>query len=777
MAPAVRGKVGNLPLELTSFVGRRREVTEARRLLSVSRLVTLTGIGGVGKTRLALRVAEESRRVFEDGVWLVELGELQEDALLPEMVAAVLGLREQSANRTLDSLTEYLADRHLLLVLDNCEHVVDAAAAFADTVLRSCPELRILATSREQLGIGGEAPLRVPPLSVPDLDRRSSGRGVSRGDAVTLFTERACAAVPGFGLTEDNQVAVARICQRLDGLPLPIELAAGRLRAMSAEQILDRLNDRYRLLTGGSRGAPSRQQTLRLCIDWSHELCSERERTLWARMSVFAGGFELDAAEGICAGDLTPDELLDVVAALIDRSILIREEAGAVVRYRLLETLREYGREKLRESGEYAAMRRRHRDWYERLARAAEAGWIGPRQAAWIARLGREQPNLREAMEFCSTEPGEAEAGLRIANSVYLFWLSRGLLGEGRHWLDLALDRQGGEPTTARVRALYADSVLAGNQGDIPAGTALIEQAGEIAEALDDDAVRALVTHGVGQLAVCSGDLRLAVDSFEKVLDAFRAQRNPLLLIATLLGLALAHGLLGDAERAVACQEEALAITESRGESVYRAYALCTLGLALWQSDPRRATGLLEQGLRLSRVVDDLLGSAICVEALAWIAAGDRLARRAAVLLGAAHSLWRSVGSQGVVVPALLAYHEQTELLVRAALGERAFDAAFGQGADLGFDEGIAYALDEHPQAQARVPQNGAAPGLTRREQQVADLVAQGLTNKAIAEQLVIAQRTVEGHVEHVLAKLGFNSRAQVAAWVVEQAQVEDRAR
>ncbi|MCZ4555270.1 LuxR C-terminal-related transcriptional regulator [Rhodococcus maanshanensis] len=769
MASAVRGKVGNLPLELTSFVGRRREVTETRRLLSVSRLVTLTGIGGVGKTRLALRVAEDSRRSFEDGVWLVELGELREEALLPDLVAATLGLREQSTNRTQDSLAKYLADRRLLLVLDNCEHVLDAAAALAEALLRRCPDLRILATSREPFGIGAEAFLRVPPLSVPDPDLRSSGRGSAGGDAVALFAERASAAVPEFGLTEDNQVAVARICQRLDGLPLPIELAAGRMRAMSAEQILDRLNDRYSLLTGGSRGAPTRQQTLRLCIDWSHELCTEPERMLWRRMSVFTGGFELDAAEGICAGDLSPDDLLDVVAALVDRSILIREEAGAVVRYRLLETLRAYGREKLQESGEYASMRRRHRDWYEQLALGVEAEWIGPRQLESIARLGREQPNMREAMEFCLTEPGEAEAGLRIANALYLFWLARGLLGEGRHWLDLVLDRQGRQPTTERARALYADSVLAGNQGDIVAGAALIEQAREVAETLDDAAVRALVTQGVGQLAICSGDLRLAVDSFEEVLDTFRADKNTLLQIATLLGLALAFGLLGDAPRAVAYQEEALALAESRGESVYRAYSLCTLGLALWQSDPRRAAGLLERGLRLSRAVDDVLGSAICVEALAWVAAGDRLARRAAVLFGIANSLWRAVGSAGVVIPPLHAYHEESERQVRSALAKRAYEAAFERGANLSFDDGIAYALDEQLQG---APTTGVASALTRRERQVADLVAQGLTNRAIAEQLVIAPRTVEGHVEHVLAKMGFTSRAQIAAWVVEQAQV-----
>jgi non-specific serine/threonine protein kinase len=343
MLPILRDKVGNLRVGLTSFVGRRRELTEAKRLLSVARLVTLTGVGGVGKTRLALRVAANARRAFDDGVWLIELGELHDLELLADTVVADLGLREQSSDPALELLAEHLADRRVLLVLDNCEHLVEAAAVLAEMLLRRCPDLRILATSHEPLGIGGEAVMRVLPLTVPDPDRPPALQGLPGYDAITLFAARAEAAAPGFVLSEANQVTVTRICQRLDGLPLAIELAADRLRVLSPQQILDRLSDRYRLLTAGSRDAPARQQTLKLSIDWSYDLCEPVEQQLWARLSVFAGGFELDAAESLCTGFLAPQDVLDVVARLVDQSILIREEAGAVARYRLLESLRDYG--------------------------------------------------------------------------------------------------------------------------------------------------------------------------------------------------------------------------------------------------------------------------------------------------------------------------------------------------------------------------------------------------------------------------------------------------
>ncbi|QDQ95071.1 protein kinase [Rhodococcus sp. WB9] len=771
--PAVGSSAGQLPLELTSFVGRRRELTEAQNLLSVSRLVTLTGIGGVGKTRLALRVAADTRQGFGDGVRWVELGELQDGSLVVDMVAAALGIRDRSARALDDVVAEFLGPRHLLLVLDNCEQVVDAVAALVEMLLRSCPELRILTTSREPLGIGGEAVLRVPPMTVPDPDREPSLAGLPRYDAVRLFAQRAAAAVPGFELTEDNRGAVARICRQLDGLPLPIELAAARLRAMSPEQILQRLTHRYELLTRGSRGAPTRQQTLRLSIDWSHDLCTPAEQQLWARLSVFAGSVELDAAEDVCGDGVAPDDVLDVVTSLVDKSILIREDAGPVVRFRMLETLRDYGREKSEQSGEHPVLRRRHRDWYQQLVSQAQAQWISPRQREWIARLEREQPNLREAMEFCLSEPGDdTTAGLRIAVALFQFWLSRGLLSEGRHWFERALAHRPGQPTAARVEALYADSVLAELQGEIASGTARVEEARALAEQFADPLVHARVAHADGLLALYSGDIPHACTRLEEALTVFGARGDLSERVWILMMLGVAYELRGDAPRAITCHQQVLAITEANGESVFRSYSLWALGVAVFrQGDRGRAVRLLEQCLRLTRLVDEPLAAAVTLEALAWTAGAENSAHRAAVLLGAAEALGRSLGSTPVLFHNMLAHHEDCERLARRALGERAFESARREGAALGFEEAVAYALGEHPPAVA--PPAGHTPSLTKRERQVADLIAQGLTNKAIATRLVISQRTAQGHVEHILTKLGFTSRAQIAAWVAEHAQDE----
>ncbi|TJZ79602.1 LuxR family transcriptional regulator [Rhodococcus oryzae] len=775
MPPTVQGKVGNLPLELTSFVGRRHEVTEARRLLSESRLVTLTGIGGVGKTRLALRVAEDSRRAFDDGVWLVELGEVYDPTLVPATVAAALGLRDQLAHLPEEVLADHLATRRLLLVLDNCEHLVEAVAALAESLLTACPEMRILAASREALGISGEAVLRVPPLTAPSSDEASSLQGLPRYDAVALFTERASAAVPEFTLTEDNRRAVAGICHRLDGLPLPIELAAVRLRAMTAEQVLQRLTDRFRLLTLGSRGAPTRQQTLWSSIEWSHELCSVREQELWARLSVFAGGFEFDAAEGICAGELSSAELRVVLASLVDKSILIREEQGPAARYRLLETLRAYGNEKLRESGDRDGLHRRHRDWYARLAHTAEAEWIGPNQVSWIARLARETSNLREALQFSLTAPGDAEADvcLRMVNSLYLYWICRGLISEGRRWLDRALARSGDRRTADRVLALFGCSVMTGMQQEFATAAILVEECGTLAQELGDPMLRAAAGYATGFQSLFSGHLTGARRSFEDALQTSRPTGELHRAIGCLLGLAVASGLLGDEDRSVGCYEQVFAITASRGESYYRAYALWGLGLAtLHKGDVTRAAAQLAQALRLVRRVNDPIIATWCLETMGWIAAIEDAPDRAAVLLGAANALAKAEGGITVTLPNLLSHHAECKQRARAALGDRAFEDARRRGRGMDFREAIGYALGERRPAGPRAVEE--AVSLTRREMQVAELVAQGLTNRAIAEKLVISPRTAQGHVERVLAKLAFTSRTQIAAWYLERTREQE---
>ncbi|WKN61430.1 protein kinase [Rhodococcus opacus] len=758
---------GNLPIELTSFVGRRHEITAARTLLGGGRLLTLTGIGGVGKSRLARRVAAELRRTYDDSVWLVELGQLKESALLAEVVASSLRLRSEPHLSVTDVLVRHLSPRQLLLVLDNCEQIVDEVAALTETLLRTCPQLRVMATSREPLGVPGESVLRVPPLAVPDLrNHEPSTRGMPQYDAVRLFADRASTAVPTFEITDDNRMTVARICQRLDGLPLPIELAAVRLRALSAEQILDRLTDRFQLLTSGGRTATSRQQTLRLSIGWSYDLCDPEEQRLWARLSVFAGSFELDAAEWVCGENGDSGGLLDLLASLVDKSILIREEAGTVVRFRLLDTVREYGREKVTDA-DYENLRRRHRDFYAELAASAEREWISSKQAGWISRLDREQSNLRDALEYCLTDPAD-ETGLSTVNALSVFWLARGQFGEGERWLARLLASGAAQPTPARARVLYSSSMFAAAQGQISTAMDRLADLESAAPHLGSREIDTLVRHATGYLALYGGRPADAIGDFEVAAESFEADGNLLRQVGSLFGLALACGLTGDEPRAMRCHEEILSITEPRGESVYRSYSRWACGLSVWQQgDSDRATHLLQEGLRLTRLVDDPRGSAWCLQALAWIAAEQRDERRAAVLLGAAGSLWHSMGSPPLHFPNLSRYQQDCERRIRAVLGNKGFDAEVKHGRTLKFTGAVAFALGETVRSDA-----SSEPGtvtLTRREQQVADLVAEGLTNRAIAERLVISPRTAQGHVEHVLVKLGFTSRAQIAAWVTEQ--------
>ncbi|ABH00705.1 protein kinase/ transcriptional regulator, LuxR family (plasmid) [Rhodococcus jostii RHA1] len=766
-SPLESGPPGQLPLQLTSFVGRRTELAEAKNLLSASRLVTLTGIGGVGKTRLALQVAAKTQRDFPDGVWLVELGDLRDGSLLEGMAATALGLRDRSARPAHDLLIEFIAPRQLLLVLDNCEQVVNAVAKLSESLLRSCPQLRILATSRESLGIGAEAVLLVPPLAIPDPDHLP--RTMPHNDAVALFAERGAAAVPGFELTEDNKATIARICRRLDGLPLPIELAAARLRGLTPEQILERLTDRYALLTRGSRDAPSRQQTLRMCIDWSHNLCTPVEQRVWAQLSVFAGSCELGAAERICDRDLTAEDLLDTVTSLVDKSILIREESGGALRFRMLETVRYYGREKAQKAGEFPEVCFRHRDWCERMALDAEADWISSRQLEWIARLVREQSNLREALEFCVSD--SPETGVGIVAALFPYWMSGGWLSEGLRWLDrlqILQILQTGPLTVERAKAVYTGCVIAGVQGDVRASTALVEKGRALVDRTTDPGIRAHIDLAVGYLTLLTGNPSDGHSHLANAVQVYTARGDLLFQVLALIGLGLTHDMLNDTEQAIECHERVLAITEARGESMYRTYSLWALAVAIWRhGDGARAVRLLERALQVCRSANDRLSASMCLRALAWIAAGDRNARRAVVLTAAADNMSRSMGSVTVFFHGHLAHQDECENETRRVMSEQTFAAARREGEALGFDAAVTYALGEQP-----LPTTTATAGPTakptKREGEVADLIAEGLTNREIAARLAISPRTAQGHVEHLLSKLGFNSRAQIATWVVE---------
>lgn len=757
-----------MPVEVTSFVGRRREMAESRRLLASSRLVTFTGVGGVGKTRLALRVASEVGRAFADGTWLVELAGLRDAGLLAQTVAAALGIQEQSARWPLVRLSEYLADRQLLLVLDNCEHLLDACAMLADALLRTCPRLRILATSRQALGIAGESILLVPPLSVPDPDRPlPPAEALTRYEAARLFAERAAAVLPGFAITASNAAAVARICQRLDGIPLAIELAAVRLQALSVDQLLARLDDRYRLLTNGSRAALPRQQTLRAMIDWSFDLCSAQERALWARASVFAESFDLEASETVCSGDDLPREsVFDLVAGLVEKSILLREEHPSGVRYRLLETIRQYGRERLAESGGEEAVLRRHRDYYLHRVEQVAAAWFGPDQEAWLARLRLEHANLRAALEFCLTEPGEAEAGLRIAASLWFYWIATGLLSEGRRWLDLALELET-RPSTARAVALWVDAYLAILQSDIPPALPLLRDSQALAERLGDPVALAWSTQVAGMAAMFTDELANAATLLEDALARHRANDDRIGTLDTLFYLASVASMLGDAERAAALCEESLAICETHGECWFNSYMLWVFSLTAWrQGDRGRAFALAQASLRKTRALSERLVIALDIEVLAWTAAADGNYQRAAYLLGAAQPIWQAMGASPFWD--LADHHRACETSTRRALDEKTFQAAFRHGAELTLDQAIAYALEEKAVSARPSAPGDPAAALTRREWEIAELIAEGLSNREIATKLVIAQRTAENHVEHILTKLGFTSRTQIAAWVAE---------
>ncbi len=681
--------LGNIPLELTSFVGRRSELSEVKKALSATRLVTLTGIGGVGKTRLALRTAGEAGTDFRDGVWLVELGELRDESMLVDVVTATLGVRDQSARPSPEVLIEFLSSRQLLLILDNCEQVVDAAAKLAETLLRSCPEIRILVTSREALGIVGETVEPLSPLPCPETYSESTPLGTGN-DAVALFAERAAAAVPGFELTTDNTATIAQICSRLDGLPLAIELAAARLRAMSPEQILDRLSDRFTLLTRGSRRAPTRQQTLAWSIGWSYELCTPDEQQLWGRLSVFSGSFELQAAEAVCGFDMVAEDFLDLVSSLVDKSILLRTEAQGVVRLRLLNTVRDYGRERLEQTDEYPQLRRRHCDWFRQLARDAEAGWFSARQVQWLDRVQRELPNLREALDFGILEGGRD--ALDFAADLHQFWFLRGPFNEARRWLDRALAAAPDEPTTARARAIYSACMIASTQGDIPAATALVAEGRALVQRTADPMAHAAVAIGDGFTALAAGQLDHACACLQ---DAIDERISPTMRGGALLTLGWAQELRGESLAAMASYEAALAFSESHGESMYRMLALLSIGVANWRHGAGdHAIRLIRQSLELARLVNDRRTAAYCLETLAWLAGDADSPRITAEMLGAAAGLANAVGSTSVPFAHLSVHHNECESNARLGLGADEFDVAHHEGSSLNFNDAIRLGLE-----------------------------------------------------------------------------------
>ncbi|WP_328475418.1 LuxR C-terminal-related transcriptional regulator [Actinoplanes sp. NBC_00393] len=777
MGETARGqrRRGNLPAELSSFVDRVDERAAVKRLLTASRLVTVTGVGGVGKTRTVLRVAAEVQRAFPDGVWLVDLSSLAQADLLAETVAHALGLRDQSTRPQAESLAEYLAPRRLLLVLDNCEHLADACAQLVEELLRAAPTLQILVTSRQPLAVQGEHVFPLSPLTVPDPERYAGGAAAREPDAaVVLFAERARAASPTFTLTGDNQVAVVRLCRELDGIPLAIELAAVRSRAFSVQQIAGllegRFADRFTLLSGSS--VAGRHESLRTAIDWSHELCTRAEGLLWSRVSVFAGDFDLAAAQEVCADDLLPGaDMLHLVAGLVDKSILLGEEHPSGTRYRLLDTLREYGRDLYRAGGEEQWLRRRHRDYYLRLAERFDAEWCGPGQVTWYERLSREQANLMAALDHCLADPAEHRAGLELAAALLYFWMACGHPREGRHYLDRLLAPEH-PPSEALTRALWVAGMVTAMQGDLDAAQARLAQCRPHAAAQGDIVAAGWIAYIDGLCALLRGDPGAALAYAEESATLHRNGGDPATgLIIALTMQCIAFAFAGQFDRDIAVTEQTWALCDEYHELWLRSYADYMRALAeLGRGDPPAAVGYSRAALRFKRQLGDSTGCAMAMDVLAGATAALGEGERAARLLGIADRLWQSVGRSRLGSPDLVAAGAQVEQQARQKTGDKGFETAHADGLALDLTAAVDYALGESsPNAAGDPAQRAGWAPLTRREREVAVLVADGMTNQQIADRLVIGRRTANTHVEHILTKLDFTSRAQIAAWVAQQ--------
>ncbi|KAB8181545.1 AAA family ATPase [Nonomuraea phyllanthi] len=697
------GNIGRMPAEVTSFVGREHELAVGKALLARARLVTLTGAGGVGKTRLALRLAGEMEPGFRHGAWLVDLAQLQDEELLASTVAATLGLGEQSTSSPLTHLCEYLADKQVLMVLDNCEHLIEACASLAATLLSRAAGLRILATSRQPLAIEGESILPVPPLEVPQAP--VSLHAALASQAVRLFVDRVAATCPDFTLTEHNSDAVAGICRRLDGIPLAMELAAVQVRALSMEGLRARLDHRFDLLAKRRRAVQPRHQTLRAAIEWSYEMCSAPEKTLWARMSIFAGGCDLDAIEDVCTdGPIERETVLELVADLVDKSIVLCQHDGIQPRYRMLETIREFGEDLLASSGELAPVRARHSDYYRRLVLRASSELFGPRQVDWLIQLRREQPNLRTALENSLGSPGQERAALETASALRFVWILTGALREGSRWLERALEVNP-DATHARARALSGRAYLVTLLGDIEGALEMVRESRALGEQLNDPQARAWADLCEGAARMYSGDLSAALHLLQQALAEHRRLDDPLALCITLGYLSLAAAGADD-RRAADYEQECLTLSQSHEAEVSTSWNLWVAGLGLIRrGEAERGAARVRESLEPKARTDDLAGEALCVEALAWAAAITSETERAARLFGAAHTLWRKVGSSLAETVYLQRFRAPYEKRVRDALGDEAYTSLFDEGRELDIDDAIRYALQEQV---AEPPASGA---------------------------------------------------------------------
>lgn len=761
-------RVDTFPGDVTSLVGRKAETAEIRALLTQSRLVTLTGPGGVGKTRLAYHVARAVKGAFADGVWSVPLADLSQPDLIAGTVAAHIGVTLSDGGGGEEDVAELLAaigDRQMLLVLDNCEHLVEAAANVVFALLRGCPALRVLATSREALRLEGEALFRVPPLALPDPAGGSRSQGARSYDGVALFIERASALNPDFAAGRFDEDAVVELCRQLEGLPLAIELAAAGTRWLSVESMLRHGGDPLAAATRVSRSTPARHHSLRASLDHSHELCTPNARLLWARMSVFRGGATLEAVQAVCTGpDLSREAAWTALCELTDKSLVAPDGS----RYTMLETIRIYGAQRLAESGETEAVQDAHLRHMLEVAEVAKEGWFGPHQAQLLRELFADQANLRAALAGALASRRTADIGLRLASSLWIYWISSGLPGEGRRWLSRLL-RVSDPSHRGRAEALWIHGFLCAVSGDIPCAREGLAEAQQAAERLGDAASAAHARCALGLADLFEGRVTPAIEHLEAGVVMERAVPGSRRYLAeALIDLGLAYCYQGRLDEAHAALSEASQLCAAHGEGLLLSWALAFLSLeALLRGQRDSAAGLARESLVRKRALDNHQGMVWVIELLAWTAVEEGDAERAAVLFGAGEAYAPEFGPPFHGFVGMREWHQRYGERAAAALGAAAHRAALARGRRLTIEEAARVALGE----VVRGPDDdGAEPlrdlPLTPREREIARLVATGKTNKEIADELVIAPRTVDTHVQHILTKLDFTSRSQVAALI-----------
>ena len=764
----------NLPHPLTSFIGRAREIADVTRLLAGARLLTLTGSGGCGKTRLALQVAAGLQDRFPQGVYFVALAPLDDPDLVLPTIAGVLGVPESGGVPLATILQNYLREKTLLLLLDNCEQIAAAGPALAD-LLAASPGLRVLATSRAALHLYGEQEFLVPPLALPEAGPGDPGATPAESEAVQLFVARARDVQPAFVLTPETAPAVAEICRRLDGLPLAIELAAARVKILSPPAMLARFAP-LQLLTGGARDLPARQQTLRGAIAWSYDLLTADDQQLFRRLGVFVGGCTLDAAEQVAggegppAGDAPAFHTLDGLAALVDQSLLRRRDtAEGEPRFGMLETIREYALEQLRAAGEAAAVRARHAAYYLALARTVALELRGPRQVAWLEYLEGEHDNLRAALTW-ALEQGAAGTALPMVEALAWFWSLRGYLAEGRAWIERTLALPGAAARTAtRARVLNWAGALAYRQSALGPARTLLQEGESIFVEVGEDSGRAYSLTLGGVVTLYSGDPAGAWAPLEESVRLFRRTPDRWGLGLALRNWGEAAQARGDQAARRALLEESVQIFRAVGDNWGCALALNSLGAVERDVGANgRAAALFAESLAMFRALGDKQGLAWGLAQLAGVAGGAGDPERAARLFGVAATLLAAISAR--LDPVDRAQYDQDLAATRARLTPETFAAAWQEGAALPLDTALALAVTPLASSAPAAPAGGntGPDALTPREIEVLRLVAAGLTDAQVAQHLAVSPRTVQTHVRSIYSKLGLTTRSAATRYAME---------